>query len=63
MGAAGAAVEADGVLGEQSVGSADMGQVRPDVDIGLGHGESAMSGRPESVWNRLRLASRGNRAP
>ena len=40
MGAAGAAVDdADGVVGEQGVGSADLGQVRPDVPVGLGRGE------------------------
>ena len=40
MGAAGAAVDdADGVVGEQSVGSADVGQVRPHVPVGLGRGE------------------------
>ena len=39
MRTAGAAVDdADGVVGEQGVGSGDVGQVRPDVPVGLGHG-------------------------
>jgi hypothetical protein len=39
MGAAGATVDgADGVVREQGVGSADVGQMRPDVRIGVGRG-------------------------
>jgi hypothetical protein len=39
MGAAGAAVDdADGDLGEQGAGSADVGQLRPDVPVGLSRG-------------------------
>src|SRR5260370_4819119 len=38
--AAGAGVDdADGVVGEEGVGAAGVGRVRPDVPVGLGRGE------------------------